>query len=178
MRPERRDRTFAPQKGAAPDQIEQLEHVLDHIATITQHTLSGDYRNAPGAGAAGGLGFALIAFLGAKIEPGVRLIARECGLDELLNGATLCMTGEGKIDMQTLHGKTVDGVANLARERGVAVIAFGGMVEKDAADEFARRGIEVVAIGPPGTPLEESIRSAARLLEAAAKAAVEPLAPR
>ena len=165
-------RTFAAQKGATPDQIERLDHVLGHIADVADRALSHDYRNAPGAGAAGGLGFALMAFLDAKMQPGVQLIARECGLDKLLTGATLCMTGEGKIDLQTLHGKTVDGVAKLASERGVAVVAFGGAVEKDAAERLAQRGIEVVAIAPPGTPIEESMRSAARFLEAAAKQVV------
>ena len=166
-------RTFAPQKGATPDQIERLDHVLGHIADVAHRTLSQDYRNALGAGAAGGLGFALIAFLGARVQPGVQLVARECGLSQLLSGATLCMTGEGKIDVQTLHGKTVDGVAKLANERGVAVVAFGGTVEKGAAESLAQRGIAVVTIAPPGTPIEESMRSAARFLEAAAKRAVQ-----
>ncbi|MGB6411822.1 MAG: glycerate kinase, partial [Candidatus Cybelea sp.] len=128
--------------------------------------------DAAGAGAAGGLGFALVAFLGAKLLPGVRLIARECGLDKLLDGATLCLTGEGKIDLQTLHGKTVYGVAQIAREHHVPTIAFGGTVAQDAKERLAQIGIEVVGISPAGMPLEESIRSAAGLLEAAAQAAV------
>src|SRR5579862_3802909 len=118
--------TFAAQKGAASKQLEQLDRTLAHIADVVAQTIVQDYRNAPGAGAAGGLGFALLAFLGAGMEPGVQLIARECGLEELLIGAKLCMTGEGKIDQQTLHGKTVDGVAKMAQERDVPVIAFAG----------------------------------------------------
>ncbi|MFY9630611.1 MAG: glycerate kinase [Candidatus Cybelea sp.] len=164
--------TFSTQKGATPEQIEQLESVLRHIAEISARTLGRDESDAAGAGAAGGLGFALVAFLGAKLLPGVRLIARECGLDKLLDGATLCLTGEGKIDLQTLHGKTVYGVAQIAREHHVPTIAFGGTVAQDAKERLAQIGIEVVGISPAGMPLEESIRSAAGLLEAAAQAAV------
>ncbi len=164
--------TFAAQKGATPGQIEQLERVLRRIAEISTRTLGRDESDVPGAGAAGGLGFALVAFLGAKLQPGVRLIARESGLDELLDGATLCLTGEGKIDLQTLHGKTVYGVALIAREHKVPAIAFGGTVNPEAKKRLAQIGVEVVGISPAGIPLEESIRSAAALLEAAARAAV------
>jgi glycerate 2-kinase len=161
--------TFAQQKGATPEQIEQLERVLSHIADVAALTLGTDYRNEPGAGAAGGLGFAFIAFLNARLEPGVRVIARETGLDELLNGASLCMTGEGKIDLQTLHGKTVDGVARIAADHNVPVVAFGGAVEQAAADALAQRGITVVPIAPPGTPVADSIRRAAEFLESSAR---------
>ncbi len=164
---------FGPQKGATPEQVEQLDRVLSHIADIAARELHHDYRDAHGAGAAGGLGFALIAFLHAKLEPGVRIIARESGLDRELKGASLCMTGEGKIDGQTLHGKTVDGVAELARAHGVKVIAFGGAVEDDAADTLRKRGIEVVRIAPPDMPAEDAMRSAAGLLESAAAAATQ-----
>jgi glycerate 2-kinase len=161
-------RTFAAQKGATPQEIEQLDRVLRHVADVTEQTLHRDCRDAPGAGAAGGVGFALMAFVRARMEHGVRLIARECGLPELLRGASLCMTGEGKIDLQTLHGKTVAGVAEIARDCGVPVVAFGGAVDNDAAAKLEERGIEVVTIAPAGTPVEESMRSAARFLEAAA----------
>jgi glycerate kinase len=165
-------RMFAAQKGATPAQIEELDRVLGHIADVSERELHHDYRDVPGAGAAGGLGFALTAFLGAKLEPGVRIIARACGLERLLEGASLCMTGEGKIDLQTLHGKTVDGVAQLAREYGVPVIAFGGAIEKDAAEKLMQRGVEVVRIAPPATSPEESMRAAAAFLESAAGAAM------
>jgi glycerate kinase len=165
-------RMFAAQKGATPAQIEELDRVLGHIADVSERELHHDYRDVQGAGAAGGLGFALTAFLGAKLEPGVRIIARACGLERLLKGASLCMTGEGKIDLQTLHGKTVDGVAQLAREYGVHVIAFGGAIEKDAAEKLTQRGVEVVRIAPPATSPEESMRAAAAFLESAAATAM------
>lgn len=170
--PDGASRTFAAQKGATPEQIEQLEAVLAHFATVSARSLGRDESTVPGTGAAGGLGFALVAFLGATLSPGVRLIAQETGLDKLLASASLCMTGEGKIDLQTLHGKTVYGVAEIARAHGVQTIAFGGTVERDAKDRLGQIGIEVVAISPSDMPLEESIRSAGTLLEAAAQAAV------
>jgi glycerate 2-kinase len=163
-------RTFAPQKGASPEDIAVLDRVLEHIADVAEHTLRRDCRNAPGAGAAGGLGFALLAFLGATMEPGVALIAREWDLGKQLDGATLCMTGEGKIDEQTLHGKTVWGVGELARARNVRVIAFGGAIDPAAVDGLEQRGISVVRIAPEGMSAEDSIRKAGKLLEASAKA--------
>ncbi|HEX4012804.1 MAG TPA: glycerate kinase [Candidatus Cybelea sp.] len=170
--PDGATRTFGAQKGATPEQIERLENALGHIAEVSAHTLGRDESDVPGAGAAGGLGFALLAFLGAKLLPGVRLIARECGLDELLCDATLCLTGEGKIDLQTLHGKTVYGVGTIAREHGVPTIAFGGVVDPQAEQRLADAGIATVAITPAGMPLGQAMRSAAKLLEAAAERAV------
>ncbi len=167
-------RTFAPQKGATPAQIEQLERVVRHVARVAAATLGRDRSDVPGAGAAGGLGFAFDAFLGARLERGVDIIARACGLDSLLSNASLCLTGEGKIDLQTLHGKTVDGVARLAAKHGVRTIAFGGSVDDDAAAALRKRGVEVVTIAPPGTSTDESIRHAAAFLERAAATALSP----
>jgi glycerate kinase len=168
-------RTFGAQKGASLEQIALLDRVMAHIADVAEQTLQRDYRNAPGAGAAGGLGFALLAFIGATMEPGVSLIAREWNLDELLVGATLCVTGEGKIDAQTLHGKTVSGVGKLARAGNVPVVAFGGAVDPGVVEELAQRGISVMRIAPKEIPVEESIRKAASFLEVAAKSAAQRL---
>jgi glycerate kinase len=160
--------TFAAQKGANPDQIQRLDAVLSHVADVSATELGRDYRDAKGAGAAGGLGFALVAFLGAKLERGVKLVARECGLERLLSNANCCMTGEGKIDSQTLHGKTVSGVAEIARKHGVPVIAFCGVAESKAADALRKQGVDVVQITPEGMPLAQAMKSAAQLLESAA----------
>jgi glycerate 2-kinase len=162
--------TFAAQKGASPEEIALLDRVMERVADITARTVGRDVRDAPGAGAAGGLGFALLAFLNARMESGVALIAGELHLAEKLDGASLCMTGEGKIDEQTLHGKTVIGVGNLARARNVPVIAFGGAVDPAAREPLEKRGIRVVRIAPDGMPAEESIRRAATLLQESAKA--------
>lgn len=161
-------RTFAKQKGATPEQIERLDAVLEHIADVAAKTLGHDERNTPGAGAAGGLGFALVAFLDANLERGVKLIADEAGLPEMMRDASLCLTGEGKIDMQTLHGKTVAGVAKIASDCGVPVVAFGGKVEEDAKAALAGLGIEAIQTAPPDVPAEEAMARAAEFLEKAA----------
>jgi glycerate 2-kinase len=171
-------RTFAAQKGANAEEIEQLDALLSHIADVAAATLHRDERDTPGAGAAGGLGFALIAFLGATAESGVALVAREWDLKTLLRDAAVCMTGEGKIDAQTLHGKTVSGVADAARACGVPVIAFAGVAERDAGDALRRRGVQVDVIAPDGMPREQAMQAADALLEAAAEAATRKLAAR
>lgn len=171
-------RTFAAQKGASEDEIDLLDRILQKIAAVGGNVFHNDFSTKPGAGAAGGLGFALLAFLGARIERGVELIARECGLDGLLKDATLCLTGEGSIDAQTLHGKTVYGVAEIARKHHVPVVAFGGFVDKDAAAALAQRGVRVVAIAPEGTSREDSMKNAAEFLENAAATTVRNYSPR
>jgi glycerate kinase len=163
-------RTFAAQKGASPQAIYELDAILFRIARVTEQTLHRDFSGETGAGAAGGLGFALIAFLGARVERGVELVAREVGLEDDLEGATLCLTGEGGIDAQTLHGKTIDGVARLAKQHNVPVVAFGGVVDPETAATLAARGVRVVPIAPPQTPKDESMRNAARFLQSAAAA--------
>jgi glycerate kinase len=136
-------RTYAAQKGANPAQIALLDETMEHIADIAAHTMDRDERNAAGAGAAGGLGYALMQFFNAKMERGVKVIAGELDLRGALQGADLCVTGEGKIDDQTLHGKTVSGVAELARRERVPVVAFAGVVEPHAKQELEERGITV-----------------------------------
>ena len=136
-------RTYAAQKGANPAQIALLDATLEHIADVAARALWRDERNRRGAGAAGGLGYALMQFLRASVERGVKVIAEELDLSSALHGAALCVTGEGKIDEQTLHGKTVAGVAELAREEHVPVVAFAGVVEPQAKQELEERGITV-----------------------------------
>lgn len=163
--------TFAAQKGASPRDIETLDRILRRIADVSRQTLGRDFSDDRGAGAAGGLGFALIAFLDARLQSGVALVAREAELEKHLATATMCLTGEGKIDEQTLHGKTIDGVAAIAKRHGIPVIAFGGAVDPGAAAILERRGLEIVAIAPPGTSKEESMREASGLLQRAAASA-------
>jgi glycerate kinase len=94
-----------------------------------------------GAGAAGGLGFGLIAYLGAAIRPGVDVVAEVRGLRAALAGADVCLTGEGRIDDQTLRGKTVHGVARCAREAGVPTIAFAGKIDAEVEPLLAESGV-------------------------------------
>ncbi|MDG9922810.1 MULTISPECIES: glycerate kinase [unclassified Pseudomonas] len=117
---------FGPQKGASPQQVALLDAALGRYADVLAATLGADHRALPGVGAAGGLGFAAKAFLGAGFRPGVELVAELSGLAEALQGADLLITGEGRLDPQSLHGKTPIGVARIARAAGVPVIALAG----------------------------------------------------
>jgi glycerate kinase len=163
---------FGPQKGVREGDVVRLDAALAHFADIAAAALGRDERDAPGAGAAGGLGFALRAFFGAALRPGVELVAELRGLDAALRGAGWCLTGEGSIDLQTLGGKTVAGVARLARAAGARTLAFGGRVEAQAEEALAAEGVIAFPIADGPALLAESLRDAAPLLErAAARAA-------
>ena len=101
----------APRRGATADIVPRLERTLERVARVSGHR---DQADAPGSGAAGGLGFALRAFLGAELEPGAELVARQIALPETVRGADLVLTGEGTVDAQTPAGKTPAGVARIA----------------------------------------------------------------
>ncbi len=117
---------FGPQKGATPEQVEQLDAALRRFAQVSAKQLGRDASEQPGAGAAGGLGFAAYAFLSAQFRPGVQIVAELGGLADAIAGAALVITGEGRMDAQTLNGKTPAGVAALAREAGVPAVAIVG----------------------------------------------------
>lgn len=159
---------YGPQKGASPDDVRFLDAVLARFAQALVTATGRDLRAVPGAGAAGGLGWALATACGARLERGVTLVAGVRGLAAALRGAAWCLTGEGKIDDQTLRGKVVDGVADLARAAGVPVIAFGGSVEADAERALRARGVRCVSIVPGPIALETAMRDAAQNLRAAA----------
>ncbi|WP_261793361.1 glycerate kinase, partial [Pseudomonas aeruginosa] len=117
---------FGPQKGASAEQVAQLDAALAHFAKVVAATLGEDFSRVPGVGAAGGLGFAARAFLRARFRPGIELVAELAGLADALVGADLVLTGEGRLDAQSLHGKTPVGVARIARQAGVPVVALAG----------------------------------------------------
>ncbi len=124
--PEGATRVFGPQKGAGPAEIEILERALLRLAEIAAQTIGRDHRAAPGAGAAGGLGFGLAAFAHAELRPGFDVVAEAVGLREKIERADFVVTGEGKLDGQTPAGKAPAGVARLARELGKPVYAIVG----------------------------------------------------
>ncbi|HZW54207.1 MAG TPA: glycerate kinase [Candidatus Elarobacter sp.] len=160
---------FGPQKGASSADVAFLDRGLARLADAMTAATGRDLRHRPGAGAAGGLGWALASACGAQLERGVALVAAVRGLSGALRGADWCFTGEGRIDAQTLRGKVVDGVAALAREAGVrVVVAFGGSVDLAAERELRARGVRCVPIAPGPLSLEEAMRTAATNLRAAA----------
>ncbi|KTS79452.1 glycerate kinase [Pseudomonas oryzihabitans] len=160
---------FGPQKGASPDQVRQLDAVLAHFATITAATLERDVREQPGAGAAGGVGFAALAFLQATFRPGIEVVAELVGLEAALQDADLALTGEGRLDGQTLRGKTPAGVLRLARRHGVPVVAVAGSLG-EGYDALYDQGLTAAFSLVPGPlSLDEALTQAEVLLERTAR---------
>jgi glycerate 2-kinase len=159
---------FSPQKGAGPEEVRHLDAGLTHYFNVIHKQLGVDVRYVPGGGAAGAFAAGLMAFLGARIESGVDLILEHTRFSDDLSGADLVVTGEGRIDSQTLSGKAPFGVARKASERGVPTVALvGGLAVDDLL--LREHGIAaVLPIIPYPMPLDEAIRSAATLIEQAA----------
>ena len=161
---------FGPQKGASPAQVRQLDAALKRLAEIAALALGQDHSLFPGVGAAGGLGFACRAFLKARFRPGIELIAELSALEPALAGASLVITGEGRLDGQSLHGKTPVGVAHVARRAGVPVIALAGSVGEGLA-QLREAGIEAAfSLAPGPITLAEACARAAQELEHRAEA--------
>ncbi|WP_355661070.1 glycerate kinase [Halomonas salifodinae] len=117
---------FGPQKGADEAQVARLDAALAHFAERVAATLGEDHRDLAGAGAAGGMGFAARAFLGAELRPGIELVMDQVGFDALLTGSDLVITGEGQLDGQSLAGKTPVGIARRARAAGIPCVVLAG----------------------------------------------------
>lgn len=124
---------FGPQKGASPASVRKMDAWLAHYARLAAECFPNADPDEPGAGAAGGLGFALRTFLGARLESGVELVLKETHLTELMRDADFVVTGEGRLDGQTVLGKGPFGVARLAKKWGKPVVAFAGCVTEAAA---------------------------------------------
>jgi glycerate kinase len=127
--PEGAAHVYGPQKGAGPDDVLLLDSALRRYARVLADDLGQDVAGVPGAGAAGGLGAGALAFLGAELRPGIELVLELIGFEEAVAGADLVVTGEGKLDAQSLRGKAPVGVARAAAAHGVPVVALAGAVE-------------------------------------------------
>lgn len=159
---------FGPQKGASPEQVAVLDQALGHFADHSAQALGEDVREFPGCGAAGGMGFAARAFMGARFRPGVEVVAELAGLDELVRGADLVITGEGRFDAQTLRGKTPFGVARVAKRHGAPVVVIAGTLGA-GYEALYQHGIDAafaLASGP--MTLQQACAEAPALLEARA----------
>jgi glycerate kinase len=158
-------RVFAPQKGADEKTVTHLEASLTQLAEIVTESLGCDFKNTPGAGAAGGLGYGLMSFCHAQVRSGFDLVAEAIGLEEKIAAADLIITGEGRLDAQTLEGKGPAGVALLARRHGKPVVAFGGGIAAAAEKLFD----VTMPITDSPLPLDEAMRRGAELLQRAAR---------
>jgi glycerate kinase len=152
---------FGPQKGATPEQVEQLELGLERLV---EKTGLWELADRPGAGAAGGLGFGMMVFFGAQLRPGVEIVIDAVNLRQRLQGADLCITGEGRLDSQSLAGKTVIGVARLCKQLGVPCVALAGSVG-EGIEPVIQQGLDACfAITPGPMTLEQAISQAPELL--------------
>ena len=166
---------FGPQKGATPELIPRLDAALAVLADHLDAHVGADVRHAPGAGAAGGLGAALLA-LGADMRRGVEVVTDAARLESALAGADLCFTGEGSVDAQTAHGKTPLGVAEVARRQGVPVVVFAGRIGP-GAEELLEHGVAaILPINQALTSVEDALAAGPRSLELATASAVRLLA--
>ncbi|SPB16412.1 glycerate kinase [Caballeronia novacaledonica] len=154
---------FGPQKGVTPEQVAEIDAALAHFADLLEPAMGVAKRDEPGAGAAGGLGFALH-MLGARFETGAEVVAREIGLDAALEGANWLITGEGRTDVQTLHGKAPFIACKHARDQGVPASLLSGAVDSAALPRLSEFFSGCFSPAPGPITLETAIRDAARLL--------------
>ncbi len=158
---------YAPQKGASPEMVRVLEEALQRLAERWRADLGLDLEAMPGAGAAGGFGGGAVAFLGARLTPGVEAVAAVNGLPARLRQADWVLTGEGRFDEQSLQGKVVSGVLRHAASAGTRVAVVAGSVTLPEARWRAAGVAAVEACAPPGLALAEAMRRAPGLLQAA-----------
>lgn len=164
---------FGPQKGASNDELKVLEQALTRLANVVAEDFGFDYRDKPGAGAAGGLGFGLMSFCGATIRPGFDVVAEAVGLESKMKDADVVITGEGSLDRQTLEGKTPAGVARLARKLGKKVFAIVGRNKGDRqVDELFD---EVYELARPDMSETEQMKHAGELLREKAQTLAQEL---
>lgn len=164
---------YGPQKGATPSMVKELDAALAHFAEVVKAKVPGsanqDLATIPGAGAAGGLGFGLLAFCGARMRRGVELVAEAAGLSEKVARADLVITGEGRMDGQSASGKTPVGVARIARSHGVPVVALIGSLGS-GYEAVYEAGIDaVVPICPGPVALAEAMANGEVLIRDAAE---------
>ncbi|WOE42026.1 glycerate kinase family protein [Acinetobacter chinensis] len=156
---------FAPQKGASPEMVETLDQNLKHFAALVESTLKIDQQNIAGAGAAGGLGFGLMAFAGATIRSGVEIVIEETQLADKIAQADYVLTGEGGIDFQTKFGKTPFGVAQVSKRFNKPVIAFAGYVGKGIEELYDEGFTAIFGIVDGACDLQTALKNGEKNLE-------------
>ena len=160
---------FGPQKGATPEMVAFLDRALAHYAACIQRDLGRDVLTLEGGGAAGGMGAALYAFCGATLRPGIEIVTEALHLDALVADASLVITGEGRMDSQTIHGKVPVGVAKVAKRYGIPVIGIAGSLTPDVG-VVHQHGIDAVfSVMYRICTLEEALSEAGKNVRMAAR---------
>ncbi len=163
---------YGPQKGATPEMVELLDKNLEYYAELVARTTGKQVKNSPGAGAAGGLGAGLVAFLGAHLQPGVEIVLHAAKMEELIRDADLVITGEGQTDRQTLYGKAPAGVAGVAQKYDVPVVCISGSLAGGAEELYNRGFAGLFSITDGPMSLDQAMNQAPQLLERAAESVV------
>lgn len=168
--PKGASRVYGPQKGATEDVALELDAALRHLGETVERQLGVAILDVPGAGAGGGIAAGLVAFAGGRIRPGVEVVAEACDLGGRMQGADVVVTGEGRLDGQTAHGKTPAGVARLAKDRAIPVVAVAGTLGEgyEAAYDLGIDAVFSICSGPMG--LNEAMANAKSLLADTAEA--------
>ncbi|CAI1609662.1 glycerate kinase [Serratia ficaria] len=160
---------FGPQKGATPQMVAQLDAALRHYGELMEQVTGREIVRQPGAGAAGGMGAALLGMLDARLRPGIEIVIETLRLEEAVRGADLVITGEGRLDSQSIHGKTPIGVARVAKRHGLPVIGIAGSLAPDY-QVVHLHGIDAAfSVLDRIVTLEEALAGAARNLEVTAR---------
>lgn len=158
---------YGPQKGATPAMISELDQALRHYAGVAKMSLDKDIAESPGAGAAGGLGAGLMIFTSAQLRPGVQIVLEATNFEDKVKNADLVITGEGRTDFQTAHGKAPVGVAKLAKKYNVPIVCLSGGLGA-GCEEVYKHGIDgLLSIVPQPMTLEACIDSSEELVQRA-----------
>jgi glycerate kinase len=159
---------YGPQKGADPDAVRELDSALARLATVVEHDLGKRVADIPGAGAAGGTGAGLVAFLDAELVPGAPLVVEAAGFDAQLKGADLVITGEGRVDEQTAYGKAPGEVAKRAHAAGVPVLLLAGS-KGEGWEALKALGVNsVITLTQEGDDPRQALNAPDRMLTRAA----------
>ena len=173
--PQGASRIYGPQKGATPEIIEELDKSLAYFAELIKRDLNKDVKDMPGAGAAGGLGASLMAFLNAELRPGIEIMIEAVKLEQAIKDADLVITGEGKIDSQTIYGKAPIGVAKIAKKYNIPVIAVAAIIGDDA-DIVYQYGISsLISVSGQPMRLDESVSNKVSLIKNSIKQSIRAI---
>jgi glycerate kinase len=160
---------FGPQKGATPAMVATLDQHLAHYAAIIKQDLGVDIKNTAGAGAAGGMGAALLGLFNAQLRSGIEIVIDAVNLGDIVQDADLVITGEGRIDSQTIHGKTPIGVARTAKQYHKPVIGIAGCLSQDCGVVYDHGIDAVFSVVPAAMSLEQAFSNAAINVELTAR---------
>lgn len=155
---------YGPQKGATPEMVNILDKNLNHYAEIVEDTIGKDFKDMPGAGAAGGLGFSLMAFLNAKIRSGIDIVMEAAKLEEKIKSCDVVITGEGSTDFQTAFGKAPAGIARMARKYGKPVIILSGGLGNGYKELYKIGVMAAFSIVDKPMTIDEAMHDAKRLI--------------